>query len=57
MEKRAASCSASGVPLTSAKSTSFPCPTCGEPIGRSEKCRNQAVLYFCPNKECDFQGP
>ncbi|DAC62344.1 MAG: RNA-binding protein [Euryarchaeota archaeon] len=55
MQKRATTCSASGVPLTDAKSTSFPCPTCGEPIGRSERCRNQAVTYYCP--ACGFQGP
>ncbi|MBJ84560.1 MAG: RNA-binding protein [Euryarchaeota archaeon] len=57
MQKRATKCSASGVPLTEVKSTSFPCPICGEPIGRSERCRNQAVTYYCPAEGCDFQGP
>lgn len=55
MLKRAVTCTSSGVPLTDKKSTSFPCPSCGEPIGRSERCRNQAVAYICPG--CGFSGP
>ncbi|MEE2811951.1 MAG: zinc finger domain-containing protein [Candidatus Thermoplasmatota archaeon] len=55
MHKRASTCSSSGVPLTGAKSTSFPCPNCGEPIGRSEVCRNQSVPYRC--QQCEFEGP
>ncbi|MEC8363065.1 MAG: zinc finger domain-containing protein [Candidatus Thermoplasmatota archaeon] len=55
MAKRASICSSSGIPLVEPKSTSFPCPLCGEPIGRSERCRDQGVQYRCPN--CSFEGP
>ncbi len=55
MGKRARICTASGLPLIERKSTSFPCPSCGEPIGRSERCRDQAVKYIC--QSCRFQGP
>ena len=48
MAKRASICSSSGIPLVEPKSTSFPCPLCGEPIGRSERCRDQGVQYRCP---------
>ena len=48
-------CTSSGVPLVEDKSTSFPCPECGESIGRSERCRVQAVAYVCPH--CGFVGP
>ncbi|MFL2958787.1 MAG: zinc finger domain-containing protein [Candidatus Thalassarchaeaceae archaeon] len=51
----ASTCTASGLPLVDAKSTSFPCPTCGYAIGRSRRCRLQGVPYICP--ECGFQGP
>ncbi|MFL2971939.1 MAG: zinc finger domain-containing protein [Candidatus Thalassarchaeaceae archaeon] len=48
-------CTSSGLPLVEDKSTAFPCPECGESIGRSERCRVQAVAYVCPN--CGFVGP
>jgi predicted RNA-binding Zn-ribbon protein involved in translation (DUF1610 family) len=55
MSARASNCTSSGVPLADSGSTSFPCPGCTEPIGRSPRCRNQGVLYTCPN--CGFVGP
>jgi hypothetical protein len=55
MSERAKNCTASGVPLEEAGSTTFPCPGCTAPIGRSPRCRNQGVLYNCP--ECGYQGP
>ena len=54
MAERATVCTASGVPLVEKGSTTFPCPACGEPIGRSPRCRNQGVPYVC---SCGFQGP
>ncbi|MDE0858167.1 MAG: zinc finger domain-containing protein [Candidatus Poseidoniaceae archaeon] len=55
MSERAKNCTASGVPLEEVGSTTFPCPGCAAPIGRSPRCRNQGVLYVCP--ACQFQGP
>ncbi|MDA0715522.1 MAG: zinc finger domain-containing protein [archaeon] len=55
MSARASNCTSSGVPLADLGSTSFPCPGCTEPIGRSPRCRNQGVLYTCP--QCGFVGP
>ncbi|MFL2981631.1 MAG: zinc finger domain-containing protein [Candidatus Poseidoniaceae archaeon] len=55
MSERATVCTSSGVPLVDKGSTTFPCPTCGDPIGRSPRCRNQGVAYVCPS--CGFQGP
>ncbi|MEC7714060.1 MAG: zinc finger domain-containing protein [Candidatus Thermoplasmatota archaeon] len=55
MSGRAVICTSSGLPLISKKSTAFPCPECGNSIGRSEKCRVQSVMYICT--ECGFQGP
>ena len=55
MAERATVCTASGVPLVEKGSTTFPCPACGEPIGRSPRCRNQGVTYVCTS--CGFQGP
>ncbi|MAK04723.1 MAG: RNA-binding protein [Euryarchaeota archaeon] len=55
MAERAEVCNSSGVPLVESNSTSFPCPECGTPIGRSPICRNQGVTYICPT--CGFTGP
>jgi predicted RNA-binding Zn-ribbon protein involved in translation (DUF1610 family) len=55
MSERASVCTASGVPLVDAASTSFPCPDCGHAIGRSPRCRDQGVAWICP--DCGFQGP
>ncbi|MGB0151089.1 MAG: zinc finger domain-containing protein [Candidatus Poseidoniaceae archaeon] len=55
MSERATTCSTSGIPLTQEGATSFPCPGCGEPIGRSPRARNQGVVYVCAS--CGFQGP
>ncbi len=56
MIDRATICTSSGVPLSESGATSFNCPKCGEvSIGRSPRCRNQAVLYQCKN--CGFEGP
>ncbi|RAH07051.1 MAG: RNA-binding protein [Methanobacteriota archaeon] len=52
---RALVCASSGTPLVGSGSTSFPCPGCSAPIGRSKKCRLQSVKYICP--ECRFEGP
>ncbi|MBO29789.1 MAG: RNA-binding protein [Acidimicrobiaceae bacterium] len=48
-------CASSGTPLVGSESTSFPCPACSAPIGRSQACRVQSVKYVCP--ECNFVGP
>ncbi|MDP7001787.1 MAG: zinc finger domain-containing protein [Candidatus Poseidoniaceae archaeon] len=55
MADRATICASSGVPLTEAGATSLPCPKCGNSIGRSPRCRNQAVSYVCTG--CGFEGP
>ena len=55
MGEKALFCSSSGTPLVEKSSTSFPCPGCGESIGRSPRCRVQAVIYVC--KSCGFEGP
>ena len=52
---RAKFCVSSGMPLVESESTSFPCPNCSTPIGRSQRCRVQAVKYIC--SECRFEGP
>ncbi|MBJ29433.1 MAG: RNA-binding protein [Euryarchaeota archaeon] len=52
---RAEVCASSGTPLVGTESTSFPCPNCTMFIGRSQRCRVQAVKYICP--ECRFEGP
>ncbi|MDC3291430.1 zinc finger domain-containing protein [Euryarchaeota archaeon] len=53
--KTATICNASGKPLVERDSTSFPCPKCNTPVGRSAQCRNQGVPYICVS--CGFQGP
>ncbi|HHZ74528.1 MAG TPA: DUF1610 domain-containing protein [Candidatus Poseidoniales archaeon] len=53
--KTATICNASGKPLVERDSTSFPCPKCNAPVGRSAQCRNQGVPYICVS--CGFQGP
>ncbi|HJM76996.1 MAG: zinc finger domain-containing protein [Candidatus Thalassarchaeaceae archaeon] len=55
MARREVVCVSSGRPLVEDESTSFPCPECSTPIGRSQRCRVQAVKYICP--ECRFEGP
>ncbi|MEC8874163.1 MAG: zinc finger domain-containing protein [Candidatus Thermoplasmatota archaeon] len=52
---RAKFCASSGMPLVESESTSFPCPSCSASIGRSQRCRVQAVKYIC--SECRFEGP
>ncbi|MBU38405.1 MAG: RNA-binding protein [Euryarchaeota archaeon] len=52
---RATVCASSGTPLVDSESTSFPCPGCSAPIGRSQRCRVQSVKYICPH--CRFEGP
>ncbi len=53
--RRSMVCASSGTPLVGSESTSFPCPSCGNILGRSQRCRVQAVKYICP--ECRFEGP
>ena len=53
--RRAVICASSGAPLIENESTSFPCPGCSTPIGRSQRCRVQAVKYIC--SKCRFEGP
>jgi Zn-ribbon RNA-binding protein len=49
-------CTSSGVALGGRGTTTFPCPDCGvAELGRCARCRDQSVLYTCPN--CSFQGP
>lgn len=53
--QRARFCTTSGTPLVEKGSTTFPCPNCGEAIGRAARIRIQAVPYVCPS--CAFEGP
>ncbi|MBG17271.1 MAG: RNA-binding protein [Euryarchaeota archaeon] len=53
--EQATLCTVTGEPLADFTSVAFPCPLCGHSIGRSTRCRDQAVLYACP--ECGFIGP
>ncbi|MEC8997860.1 MAG: zinc finger domain-containing protein [Candidatus Thermoplasmatota archaeon] len=55
LAQRAVVCASSGAPLIESESTSFPCPGCSTPIGRSQRCRVQSVKYICP--KCRFEGP
>ncbi|MHC1624853.1 MAG: zinc finger domain-containing protein [Methermicoccaceae archaeon] len=48
-------CNSCGVALIVPGFTRFPCPSCGETIGRCIKCRETGVKYICP--KCGFQGP
>ncbi|MEM2925548.1 MAG: HVO_2753 family zinc finger protein [Methanocellales archaeon] len=48
-------CISCGVKLFGKGFTRFPCPNCGEPIGRCAKCRQQSNKYIC--KKCGFIGP
>ncbi|MCD6111546.1 MAG: DUF1610 domain-containing protein [Thermoplasmata archaeon] len=56
VKKKAERCISCGVPLTDVGDVSFYCPGCGKAlIGRCHHCRDQSVLYVCP--ECGFEGP
>jgi len=53
--KRADRCISCGKGLVKQGYTTFPCPNCGEVIGRCDSCREQSIKYNCP--KCSFQGP
>ncbi|MCD5409994.1 MAG: zinc finger domain-containing protein [Methanocellales archaeon] len=55
MPKKAENCISCAVKLTGTGFTRFPCPDCGEVIGRCAKCRGQSNPYKCP--KCGFIGP
>jgi Zn-ribbon RNA-binding protein len=49
-------CTSCGRAVPAKGATQFPCPSCGAvTIGRDARCRDQSVLYVCPN--CAFNGP
>lgn len=49
-------CTSCGRAVPAKGATQFPCPSCGQAtIGRDARCRDQSVLYVCPN--CAFVGP
>ena len=48
-------CISCGIRLSGKGYTRFPCPNCGEPLGRCVKCRQQSNQYTC--KKCGFAGP
>jgi len=48
-------CTSCGKGLIERGFVTFPCPICGNPIGRCENCREQGVEYVCEN--CGFKGP
>jgi len=48
-------CISCGKGLIKQGSTTFPCPICGEIIGRCSNCREQGTKYEC--KKCGFIGP
>jgi len=52
--KRVESCVSCGVMLVEPGFVRFPCPECGEEIGRCVKCRKQSNPYKC---KCGFIGP
>jgi predicted RNA-binding Zn-ribbon protein involved in translation (DUF1610 family) len=48
-------CVSCGRSLRAKGAVEFPCPDCGELIGRCQQCRDQSVTYRCPH--CGFSGP
>ncbi|MCI4358065.1 MAG: zinc finger domain-containing protein [Thermoplasmata archaeon] len=49
-------CTSCGRAIAGRGATHFVCPSCGVAIlGRCAQCRDQSVLYRCPN--CHFEGP
>lgn len=51
-----AKCSSCGLALGGRGTTHFICPDCAQAsIGRCRRCRDQSVLFHCPN--CGFEGP
>ncbi|MHC1592572.1 MAG: zinc finger domain-containing protein [Methermicoccaceae archaeon] len=53
--KNESNCTSCGVALLEGGSVKFPCPMCGEEIGRCPRCRVLSTKYVC--KECGFEGP
>ncbi|MDI6889225.1 MAG: zinc finger domain-containing protein [Methanocellales archaeon] len=52
--KKAEGCISCGVKLVEPGFARFPCPNCGEEMGRCVKCRKQSNPYRC---KCGFVGP
>ena len=49
-------CTSCGRPVSVRGATHFLCPSCGQAtLGRCAQCRDQSVVYHCPN--CGFEGP
>ena len=48
-------CTTCSVSLVEDGSVRFPCPYCGEEIGRCKSCRVLGNTYKCP--KCGFVGP
>jgi predicted RNA-binding Zn-ribbon protein involved in translation (DUF1610 family) len=48
-------CTSCGIRLEEKGNVKFPCPECGNEVGRCISCRQQGNLYKCP--KCGFQGP
>jgi predicted RNA-binding Zn-ribbon protein involved in translation (DUF1610 family) len=50
------SCTSCGIRLVGRGSVVFKCPRCAKAeIGRCPNCRDQSVVYVCP--ECGYEGP
>jgi predicted RNA-binding Zn-ribbon protein involved in translation (DUF1610 family) len=54
-KEKATICISCGVNLIERGYARFPCPECGNELGRCAACRHQSNNYKCP--ECSFQGP
>ena len=52
--QKAEKCISCGKGLIEKGSTTFPCPTCDEIIGRCSSCREQSVKFTC--MKCGFTG-
>ncbi|MDD3245606.1 MAG: zinc finger domain-containing protein [Methanosarcina sp.] len=48
-------CTSCGIRLVEKGYVKFPCPQCGEEIGRCTSCRQQGNVYTCP--KCGFKAP
>ncbi|PWB56067.1 MAG: RNA-binding protein [Candidatus Methanoperedenaceae archaeon] len=54
-KEKATICVSCGVNLIESGYARFPCPQCGNEIGRCAACRHQSNPYKCPG--CGFEGP
>lgn len=53
--KKIEKCTTCNINLIEKGSVGFPCPNCGDYIGRCNSCRTLGNVYCC--KTCGFVGP